>query len=150
MPLCEFIQSDEFTSLCEFIQSDEFTSLCEFIQSDEFTSLYKNSYIIWIRALLAQFPICGCDYFLHYWHSEGGFFKVIIVETSLSNNIILFGMTDVLETLTYKVEQWWTVFRECKEVLRLKSCLIGHDVSGYIQMAMLYTKHMAFQKNIRV
>ncbi len=63
--LCEFIQSDEFTSLCEFIYHmnsyiiwiltikwihfimwihtiNEFTSLCEFIQSDEFRSLYKK------------------------------------------------------------------------------------------------------------
>ncbi len=45
------------------VQSDEFMSLCEFIQSDEFTLLYKNSCIIWIHALLAQFPICGCAYF---------------------------------------------------------------------------------------
>jgi hypothetical protein len=22
--------------------------------------------------MLAQFPICGCDYFLHFWRSEGG------------------------------------------------------------------------------
>ncbi len=81
---------------------------------------------------------------------ETCFCKVIIVEASLSDKIILFGMTNVLETLTYKVEQWWTVFRESKEVLGLKSCLIGHNVSGNIQMAMLCTKHMAFQRNIRV
>jgi hypothetical protein len=63
-----------------------------------------------------------------------------------SNAIVAFGKTNVLETLTYKVEQCWTIFREHKEVLELKSCLIGHDMFGNIQMAMLYTKHMAFQK----
>ncbi len=81
---------------------------------------------------------------------ETCFRKVIIVKASLSNNFVSFGKTDILETLTYKVEQWWTVFHESKEVLGLKSCLIGGDVSGNIQMAMLCTKHMAFQKNIRV
>jgi hypothetical protein len=97
-----------------------------------------------------QFPICGCAYFLHFWCSEGGFCKVIIDEALLSNDIILFGMTDVLETLTYKVEQWSTIFCESEEVLGLKSCLIGCNLSGCIQMAMLCTKHMAFQKNRRV
>jgi hypothetical protein len=81
---------------------------------------------------------------------ETCFRKIIIVEASLSDNIILFGKTNLLETLTYKVEEWWTVFHEHKEVLGLKSCLIGRNVSGYIQMAMLCIKHMAFQKNIRV
>ncbi len=81
---------------------------------------------------------------------ETCFCMVIIVKALLSNNIILFGKTNVLETLTYKVEQWWTVFRESKEVLGLKSCLIGRNMSGIIQMAMLCTKYMAFQKNIRV
>ncbi len=76
---------------------------------------------------------------------ETCFRKVTIVGALLSNDIILFGKTDLLETLTYKVEQWWTVFHERKEVLGLKSCLIGCDVSGNIQMAMLCTKHMAFQ-----
>ncbi len=61
---------------------------------------------------------------------ETCFCKVIIVEASLSNDFVPFGKTDVLETLTYTVEQWWTVFCESKEVLRLKSCLIGRDVSG--------------------
>ncbi len=75
---------------------------------------------------------------------ETSFCKVTIVEASLYNNIILFSKTDILETLTYKVEQWWTVFHERKKVLGLKSCLIGWDVSGYIQMAMLCIKHMAF------
>jgi hypothetical protein len=75
---------------------------------------------------------------------------VIIVKALLRDNFVPFGKTNVLETLTYKVEQWWTVFCESKEVLGLKSCLIGCDVSGNIQMAMLCTKHMAFQKNIRV
>ncbi len=59
---------------------------------------------------------------------ETCFRKVIIVKALLSDNIILFGKTNVLETLTYKVEQWWTVFRESKEVLGLKSCLIGGNV----------------------
>jgi hypothetical protein len=73
-----------------------------------------------------------------------------MVEALLSDDIIPFGKTNVLETLTYKVEQWWTDFCECKEVLGLKLCLIRRNVSGNIQMAMLFTKHMAFQKNIRV
>jgi hypothetical protein len=77
---------------------------------------------------------------------ETCFCKVIIVKALLSNNFVPFGKTDVLETLTYKVEQWWTVFRESEEVLGLKSCLIGRNMSGNIQMAMLYTKHMAFLK----
>ncbi len=81
---------------------------------------------------------------------ESCFCKVIIVEALLSDNFVLFGKTNVLETLTYKVEQWWTVFCESKEVLGLKSCLFGRNVSGNTQMAMLCTKHMAFQKNIRV
>jgi hypothetical protein len=68
----------------------------------------------------------------------------------LSNNFVQFGKTNVHETLTYKVEQWWTIFHESKEVLGLKSCLFGHDVSSNTHMAMLFTKHMAFQKNIRV
>ena len=73
-----------------------------------------------------------------------------MVKASLSDNFVLFGKTNVLETLTYKVEQWWTVFCESKEVLGLKSCLFGRGVSGNTQMTMLCTKHMAFQKNIRV
>jgi hypothetical protein len=72
--------------------------------------------------------------------------KVIVIEALLSDNFVPFGKTDVLETLTYKVEQWWTAFRESKEVLRLKLCLIGRNMSGNIQVAMLYTKHMAFLK----
>ncbi len=75
---------------------------------------------------------------------ETCFCKVIIIEASLSDDFVQFGKTDVLETLTYKVEQWWTVFHESKEVLGLKLCLFGHDVSGNIQMTMLCTKHMAF------
>jgi hypothetical protein len=118
--LCEFIQLDEFISLCEFLQSDEFTPLYEFIQSDEFTSLYENSYIIGIHALLVQFPICGCDYFLYFWHSEGG-------------RTVLF----ISELVLMRLEVH-------KEVLGLKLCLIGCNVSGNIQMAMLCTKHMAF------
>ncbi len=58
------------------------------------------------------------------------FCKVIIVKALLSDNFVPFGKTDVLETLTYKVEQWWTIFRESKEVFGLKSCLIRRDVSG--------------------
>jgi hypothetical protein len=81
---------------------------------------------------------------------ETCFRNVIIVEALLSDNFVPFGKTDVQETLTYKVEQWWATFRESKEVLGLKSCLIGRDVSGNTQMAMLCTKYMAFQKNIRV
>jgi hypothetical protein len=75
---------------------------------------------------------------------------VIIVKALLSDDFVLFGKTNILETLTYKVEQWWTVFRESKEVLGLKSCLFERNVSGNTQMAMLCTKHMVFQKNIRV
>ncbi len=61
---------------------------------------------------------------------ETCFCKVIIVEALLSNNFVPFGKTNVLETLTYKVEQWWTVFLESEEVLGLKSCLIRCNVSG--------------------
>ncbi len=78
------------------------------------------------------------------------FCKVIIVKASLSDDFVLFGKTNVLETLTYKVVKWRTIFRESKEVLELKSCLFRWDVSGNIQMTMLCAKHMAFQKNIRV
>ncbi len=81
---------------------------------------------------------------------ETCFCKVTIIKALLSANINLFGKTELLETLTYKVEQWWTIVREHKEVLGLRSCLIGCNVSGYIKMAMLCIKHMAFQKNIRV
>jgi hypothetical protein len=72
--------------------------------------------------------------------------QVNIVKALLSDNFVPFGKTDVLETLTYKVEQWWAIFRESEEALRLKSCLIGHNMSGNIHIAMLYTKHMAFLK----
>ncbi len=77
---------------------------------------------------------------------ETCFCKVIVVEALFSDNFVLFGKTDVLETLTYKVEQWWITFRESKEVLGLKLCLIQRDMSGNVKMAMLYTKHMAFLK----
>jgi hypothetical protein len=50
----------------------------------------------------------------------------------LSNNIILFGKIKLLETLTYLVEQWWTIFRERKEALGLKSSPIRRNVSGYV------------------
>ncbi len=81
---------------------------------------------------------------------ETCFCKVIIVKALLSDNFVPFAKTDVLETLTSKVEQWWTIFREKKEVLGLKLFLFGRNVSGTTQMVMLCTKHMAFQKNIRV
>ncbi len=81
---------------------------------------------------------------------ETCFRKVIIVEALLSDNFVQFCKTNVLETLTYKVEQWWTIFCESKEVLGLKWCLFGGNVSGNTQMAMLCTKHMTFQKYIRV
>jgi hypothetical protein len=74
------------------------------------------------------------------------FRKVIVVEALLSDNFVPFGKTDVLETLTYKVEQWWTALRESEEVLGLKLCLIRCNMSGNFQVAMLYTKHMAFLK----
>ncbi len=77
---------------------------------------------------------------------ETCFCKVIVVKASVSDNFVPFGKTDVLETLTYNIEQWWTAFRESAEVLGLKSCLIGRDMFGNVQMAMLYTKHMAFLK----
>ncbi len=77
---------------------------------------------------------------------ETCFCKVIVVEALLSDDFVPFGKTDILETLTYKVEQWWTAFHESEEVLGLKSCLIGRNMSGNVKMAMLYTKHMAFLK----
>ncbi len=33
---------------------------------DSYNPIYENSYIIWIHALLAQFPICGCNYFFTF------------------------------------------------------------------------------------
>ncbi len=77
---------------------------------------------------------------------ETCFRKVIIVEALLSKNFVPFSKTNVLETLTYKVEQWWTVFHESKEVLGLKSCLIGRNVSSNIQMTILCTEHTTFLK----
>jgi hypothetical protein len=76
------------------------------------------------------------------------FRKVSIVGALLSDNLVLFGKTDVLETLTNEVEQCWTNFREPDELLGLKSCLIGCNVPGSIQVVMLCTKHMAFQKTL--
>ncbi len=61
---------------------------------------------------------------------ETCFCKVGIVEALFSDDIVAFGKTNVLETLTYKVEQCRTVFRERNEVLGLKSCLIRRNVSG--------------------
>jgi hypothetical protein len=75
---------------------------------------------------------------------ETCFCKVGILGALLSDNIVAFGKTIVLETLTYLVEQCWTVFCERNEVLGLKLCLVGGNVSGHIQAAMLCTEHMAF------
>ncbi len=72
---------------------------------------------------------------------ETCFRKVIIVRALLSDNFVPFGKTDVLETLTSTVEQWWTIFRESKEVLGLKSCLIGRDVSGSPGGHAVYQAH---------
>ncbi len=83
-----------------------------------------------------------------WWLFETCFHKVGIVGALLSDDIIPFGKTDVLETLTYEVEECRTVFRERNEVLGLKSCLIGRNVSGNIQVAMLCAKHVAFQKTL--
>jgi hypothetical protein len=82
---------------------------------------------------------------LHSWKllAQGWF-----VGALLSDVIVPFSKTKVLETLTYKVEQCQNVFREHDEVLGLKLCLIGHNVFGNIQVAMLCTKHMAFQKTL--
>ena len=41
---------------------------------------------------------------------ETCFCEVIIIKALLSDNFVPFGKTDLLETLTYKVEQWWTVW----------------------------------------
>ncbi len=98
----------------------------------------------------------GCLHWTTWWLPQvvpGSLFetclhKVIIVKTLLSNNIIPFDKTNILETLTYKVEQCWTIFCESKEVLGLKLCLIGRNVTGNIQMAMLCTKDMAFQRTL--
>jgi hypothetical protein len=77
---------------------------------------------------------------------ETCFRKVIVIEALLSDDFVPFGKTDILETLTYKVEQWGTAFHESEEVLGLKLRLIGCNMSGNIQVAMLYTKHMVFLK----
>ncbi len=98
----------------------------------------------------------GCLRWTTWWLSmvvpgslfETCFRKVGIDGALLSNNIVPFSKTDILETLIYKVEQWRTAFCEHKEVLRLKSCLIGCDMFGNTQVAMLCTKHMAFQKTL--
>jgi hypothetical protein len=66
----------------------------------------------------------------------------------LSDDIVAFGKMDIPETLTYKVEVCWTIFREREEVLGLKSCLIACNMSGNIQVAMLCTEHMEFQKTL--
>ncbi len=65
------------------------------------------------------------------------FCKVSIVRALLSNDIVPFDKLNDLETLTNKVEQCWSIFREHKEVLRLKLCLIRRNMSGNIQAAML-------------
>ncbi len=48
---------------------------------------------------------------------------------SLSNDFVPFGKTNILETLTYKVEKCRTIFCEHNEVLWLKSCLIRCNMS---------------------
>jgi hypothetical protein len=53
-----------------------------------------------------------------------------IVEALLFDNNVAFGKTNVLETPTYKVEQCQTIFCERDEVLGLKLCLIGCNVSA--------------------
>jgi hypothetical protein len=60
------------------------------------------------------------------------FCKVGVVRALLSDDFVPFGKTDVLETLTYEVEQCQTIFHEREEVLGLKLCLIGHNMSGNI------------------
>jgi hypothetical protein len=98
----------------------------------------------------------GCLYWTTWWLPlvvlgslfETCFCNVGIIGALLFDNIVSFGKTDVLETLNYEVEQCRTIFRERNEVLELKSCLIRCNVSGNIQMAMLCTKHMAFQKTL--
>ncbi len=83
MSLGEFMYSDEFIFLGELMYSDEFILLGEFMFLDEFTALYENSYIIWIHALLAQFLICGCNYFLHLWCGEHGKTVMLVSERVL-------------------------------------------------------------------
>ncbi len=79
---------------------------------------------------------------------ETHFHKVGIIRASLSGNFVSLGKINVLETLTYKVEQCRTIFRERKEGLGLKSCLIGCNMFGNIQVVMLCTEHMAFQTTL--
>ncbi len=79
---------------------------------------------------------------------ETCFCKVAILEVSLSGNFVPFGKTNVPETLTYKVEQCRTIFREQEEVLVFKSCLIRRNMSVNMQVAMLCTKQMAFSKTL--
>ncbi len=112
----------------------------------------------WTQASLQckAFKSVGCICWTTWWLPlvvlgslfETCFSKAGIIGASLFNNIVPFSKADVLETLTYKVEQCWTIFREHKEVLVLKSCLIGRNMSGHIKVAMLCAKHMAFQKTI--
>ncbi len=65
----------------------------------------------------------------------------------LFDDIVPFGKTSILETLTYKVKQCWTIFCEPDEVLGLKLCLIGRNVSGSIQVAMLCAEHILCLKS---
>ncbi len=94
----------------------------------------------WMQASL-QFKAnksVGCLHWTTWWLSlvvpgllsKTFFCKVIIVGALLSDDLLSFGKTNVLETLTYKIDQCRTVFRERDELLGLKSCLIGRDVSG--------------------
>ncbi len=71
-----------------------------------------------------------------------------MVGALLTDNIVPFVKPNVLETLTHKVEQCWSIFCERNEGLGHNLCLIGHDVSGNIQGAMLCAKFMAFQKTL--
>ncbi len=64
-----------------------------------------------------------------------------MVEASLSDDFVPFGKTNILETLTYKVEQCWTVFCERNEVLGLTSCQIRRNVSGSPGDHAVYQAH---------
>jgi hypothetical protein len=79
---------------------------------------------------------------------ETCFCKVIIIGASISDNFVPFVKTNALETLTYKVEQCRTIFRERDEVLGLKSCLIRRDVSGSPGGHAVYQAYGIFQKTL--
>jgi hypothetical protein len=71
-----------------------------------------------------------------------------MVGASLSNNIVAFGKTNILETMTCKVEQCWTIFREWDEVFGLKLCLIGRDMSGYIHAEPCHVQSIRHLKKL--